>query len=189
MSIFSRLQAKKQNNKNAIVLRTEMNQKLSYLTKDLDAKTLEIIEDLASRLGPLKTLDSWDFESLVNEHLTGYLADNGGIAFGTIDAACKEGLVADVDKLSKRQFATFAENYIYTEGTKDLLSLLTQYHRVVTEKAVITAVPDSSVHLEDRAVITMDDLVSDLYDDTRAVYVSIITETIFIMFGFEEKVK
>jgi hypothetical protein len=186
MSIFKRLQAKKQAKKKHDLVKSELTRRLWEFTKGLDAEALEIVEDLVGRLGELNNMDTPDGLDVVD--VVGFNGEHAGVIFGTIDAAKREDIEVDIDKLVERQFATFAETALYTEGTHDLIGLLMRYHRIKTEKAVITAVPDSSTYHDGRPVITREHLKED-YDNTRVVYISIIFDAGFMMFGFEEKVR
>lgn len=186
MSIFKRLQAKKQTQKKHELVKSELHRRLQEFTQGLDAAALEIIEDLVGRLGVLNNMDTPEGIDVID--VVGFNSERAGVIFGTIDAAKREDIEVDVNKLVEKQFSTFAETALYTEGTQELIGLLMRYHRVKTEKAVITAVPDSVEYRDDRAVITRESVKED-YGNTRVVYISIIFDVGFMMFGFEEKVQ
>jgi hypothetical protein len=189
-NIFQRLQAKRYAVKQAEILHRELIQRLYAFIADanVDVEVHEVIDDLVNRLRPLKSMDTpidLDLPDVV-----AFMGDNRGVIFGTLDAAKREAIELDVEKLKHKQFASFAENMLYTQGTNELLEILTRYHRIETDNGVVIAMPDSHTYSADKATIELEDLRDpNMYDKSRAIYVAVIFNTGFMMFGFEEQIR
>jgi hypothetical protein len=167
-------------------MKKQLKARLKVYTKDLDAETQEVIFDLAERLDQItQMIKNFDTDALI-ENQIGFIGKSGGVLFGNHPRPLELMLEGDMANLKKKkQFATFAENRRYCEGTEGLLGILTRYDSVVTLDATITAIPDACVFQNEQAIFNEED--REIYGEDRSVYVSVILKDGFMMFAFHEK--
>jgi hypothetical protein len=172
--------------KNHSHLKEKLAKKIKPLMDHLDPEAQEIVKELIKRLYPLKNaVPVTDIEKEM-PGIYCVIGTGGGVAFTPVNI--KDELFRGDwgTGIANDGFATFAENRQYCEGTEGLLSLLTRYANVNTDKAEIRAVPDALSRKGGRAVFLEEDRED--YGDKRIVRVTVWSEAGAIMFGFEEKV-
>lgn len=171
-------------------IQTRFNNLIHPVRQKLDAKAVEILDDLLDKLPSLKKMMPIRGDEEIVTSCVGFQAGNHNVIIANYDGAMSEfAKEGNLELVKKNQFNTFNENRLYCEGTKGcLLELLIRYRYIETEKAVIASTPDVCIWRQGKASLEPEDLLT-TYDEERTVVTTVVFDSGFIAFTFQEKIK